>query len=71
MLLHPCEESHRLEALIQDSVGRQVDELHVLRGEDGLILQGRAFTTLAFVLAQVEAARLSGLPVVENRIQVN
>jgi hypothetical protein len=64
-------ESQRLEALIRHRVGWQVDDLQVLLGERGLILKGHAFTALARVLAQVEAARLSGLPVVENRIEVN
>ena len=63
-------ESHRLGAMVRKSVGWQVDELHVFPGAEGLILEGHARTTLALVLAQVEAARLSGLPVVENRIAV-
>jgi hypothetical protein len=73
MVLSPsvCEESHRLEALIRHCVGWQVDDLHVLLGERGLILRGHAYTTLARALAEVEAARLSGLPVIENRIEVN
>ena len=64
-------ESHRLEALVRHRVGWQVDDLHILLGERGLILRGHAFTTLARVLAQVEAGRLSGLPVAANEIAVN
>jgi hypothetical protein len=52
-------------------VGWQVDELEVLLGDRGLVLRGHARTTLARMLAEVEAARLSGLPVTENRIEVN
>ena len=64
-------ESHRLEALVRYRVGWQVDDLHILLGERGLILRGHACTTLARVLAQVEAGRLSGLPVAANEIAVN
>jgi hypothetical protein len=64
-------ESHRLEALVRQRVGWQVDDLHVLLGEHGLTLHGHARTNLARMLAQDEAARLSGLPVVANRIEVN
>jgi hypothetical protein len=64
-------ESRRLDALVRHCVGWQVDELHVLVGEHGLILRGRARSKLARVLAEVEAARLSGLPVVENQMDVS
>jgi hypothetical protein len=64
-------ESHRLEVLVRHRVGWQVDDLQVLLGERGLILKGHAFTALARVLAQIEAARLSGLPVVANEIEVH
>jgi hypothetical protein len=67
----PCDESPRLAALIRHRVGWQVDDLHVFLGNAGLVLQGHAYTALARNLAQDEAARLSGLPVVENRIAVN
>jgi hypothetical protein len=64
-------ESHRLEALIRQHVGWQIDDLHVLTGEEGLILRGHATCALARVLAAEEAARLSGLAVVKNEIAVN
>jgi len=67
----PCAGFHRLEALIRHHVGWQVDELEVLLGDHGLILRGHARTPLARMLAEVEAARLSGQPVAENRIEVN
>jgi hypothetical protein len=63
-------ESHRLDALFRQCIGWQLDELHVLLGEGGLTLRGHARSKLASVLAEVEAARLSGLPVVENQIDV-
>jgi hypothetical protein len=63
-------ESRRLEALVRQVVGWQIDDLCVLLGKQGLILHGRGRTPLARILAQVEAAQLSGLPVVENRIEV-
>jgi hypothetical protein len=66
---HAPEESHRLEALIRHRVGWQVDDLQVLVGEHGLILEGHARCGCARRMAQEEAARLSGLPV-ENRIAV-
>jgi hypothetical protein len=69
---HPSPaESHRLEVLIRQRVGWQVDDLYVLLEERGLILQGHTHCALARVLAQFEAAQLSGLPVIENRIEVN
>jgi hypothetical protein len=64
-------ESQRLEALVRHRVGWQVDDLQILLGEHGLILKGHTFTALARVLAQIEAARLSGLPVVTNEIEVH
>jgi hypothetical protein len=63
-------ESHRLEALIRQRVGWQVDDLQVLVDERGLILHGHARSGLGRQLAQTEAARLSGLPVIENAIVV-
>ena len=42
----------------------------VLVGEGGLVLWGCACTAVARALAEVEAARLGGIPVVENRIVV-
>ena len=63
-------ESPRLKELVRHAVGWQVDDLRVLLGETGVILEGHAKCALARQLAQAEAARLSGLPV-ENRIAVN
>jgi hypothetical protein len=63
-------ESLRLEALIRRLVGWQVDDLHVLDGGHGLVLEGHARCAHARALALEEAARLTGLPV-ENRIEVN
>jgi hypothetical protein len=63
--------SPRLEALIRQCVGWQVDDLQVLVGDGGVILEGHAYSALARVLAEVEAARLSGMPVEANRIEVN
>ena len=66
-----CDAYHRLEALIRHRVGWQIDDLYLQSDERGLVLHGHARTNLARMLAQVEAARLSGLPIVENRIEVN
>ena len=63
-------ESPRLKELIRHAVGWQVDDLRVLLGETGVILEGHAYTALARALAEVEAARLSGLPVVANEVEV-
>jgi hypothetical protein len=63
-------ESARLAALVHQRVGCQIDDLRVVVDDDGLTLRGRARTAVARVLAEVEAARLSGLPVVENRIEL-
>ncbi len=68
--IDPGVESGRLAALIRHHVGWQVDGLRVLVGERGLVLRGHACTALARTLAEVEAARLSGLPVVANDLQV-
>jgi hypothetical protein len=70
LITHPPAESHRLEALIRHRVGWQVDDLHVVLDEHGLILEGHARCGCARRMAQDEAARLTGLPV-ENRIEVN
>ena len=51
-------ESHRLEALIRQHVGWQVDALEVLVNEEGLILRGHAKCALARQFAQAEAARV-------------
>jgi len=64
-------ESDRLAALIRHHGGWQVDDLHVLVGERGVVLRGHARTALARALAEVEAARLAGLPVVANDLEVN
>jgi hypothetical protein len=64
-------ESHRLEALIRQHVGWQIDDLQVLVGEEGLILNGHARCALARALAAEEAVRLSGLAVMKNAIAVN
>jgi hypothetical protein len=66
-----CVDTDRLAALIRRQVGWQVDILQVQMEERGMILRGHAHTTLARALAEVEAARLGGLPVVENRIVVD
>jgi hypothetical protein len=63
-------ESHRLEALIRRAVGWQVDDLHVLEGEHGLVLSGHAMSAHARALAVDEAARLTGRSV-EDRMEVN
>jgi hypothetical protein len=63
-------ESPRLKELVPHAVGWQVDDLHVLEGDGGLSLRGHAYTALARALAEVEAARLSGLPVVANEVEV-
>jgi hypothetical protein len=63
-------ESQRLDALIRQCVGWQVDEVHALVSDSGIVLCGHACSNLARMLAETEAARLSGLPVVENRIEV-
>jgi hypothetical protein len=63
-----CRGSDRLAALIRREVGWQVDDLRVLVGEHGLTLEGHAYSALARALAEIEAARLSGLPVVDNRM---
>jgi osmotically-inducible protein OsmY len=60
----------RLATLIWQKVGWQLDDLSVLVTQRGLTLQGHACTALVRALAEVEAARLSGLPVLENRIKV-
>jgi hypothetical protein len=60
----------RLNALIRRLIGWQIDGLQVELANGGLLLWGRAYTSLARALTEVEAARLSGLPVVENRIVV-
>jgi hypothetical protein len=59
----------RLAGLIRQHVG-QVDDLCVDVDGRGLVLRGHAHTGLARVLVEVEAAGLSGLPVIENRITV-
>jgi hypothetical protein len=63
-------DSTRLEALIRHDVGWQVDNLHVLLNDRGVVLEGRARCTFARRLAQDSAARLTGLPV-ENRMAVS
>lgn len=66
----PSAESYQLAALIRRTVGWPIGDLQVQVKQGGLILQGHAYSALARVLAEVEAARLSGLPVVENRIEL-
>lgn len=56
--------------LIRRHIGWQVDDVEVELVDGGLVLRGHAYTRLARVLVEMEAARLSGLPVVENRIEV-
>jgi hypothetical protein len=63
-------ESHRLEAMIRAAVGWQVDDLHVLENEDGVVLSGHARCAHARALAVAEAERLTGRPV-EEHITVN
>jgi hypothetical protein len=63
-------ESPRLAALVHQHVGWQIDDLRVMVDDRGLTLRGRARTAVARALAEVEAARLSGLPVVENGIEL-
>ncbi len=63
-------ESHRLEALILRLVGWQVDDLHVIEDDRGVVVEGHARCAHARALAVEEAARLSGRPV-EDRIEVN
>jgi len=63
-------ESHRLEALIRRAAGWQVDDLHVLECEHGLVLSGHARCGYARAVALAEAARLTGRPV-EDRMTVN
>lgn len=70
MVRSACVESDRLAALIRRQVGWQVDDLHVQASESGLVLSGHAYTALARALTEVEAARVAGMPVVENRIEV-
>ncbi len=63
--------SSRLEAMIRHCVGWQIDDLDVRVGEFGVTLSGHARTALARVLAEQEAERLTGLPVVECHIAVS
>jgi hypothetical protein len=68
---HPFVPSTRLAALIRHQIGWQVDDLQVQVSASGLVLSGHAYTALARTWAEVEAARLGGMPVVENRIGVH
>jgi osmotically-inducible protein OsmY len=72
MQQQPCSsrEAGRLAVLIREQIGWQINDLSVLVADRGLILRGHASTAVARALAEIEAARLSGLPVVENRIEV-
>jgi hypothetical protein len=69
--MQSCHEADRLAELIRRHIGWQVNDLAVEITENGVILRGRAYTRLARALAEVEAARLSGLPVVANEMNVS
>jgi hypothetical protein len=63
-------ESARLEALIRASVGWQLLDLEVWVEPAGLCLAGHATCHCARMMAQREAERVSGLPVLSNEITV-
>lgn len=63
-------ESPRVEAMVRHAVGWQIDNLSILVGEDGIVLDGHAHTTLARVLTEEEAQRLTDLPILESHIEV-
>jgi hypothetical protein len=69
--MHQCQEAERLAEIIRRQVGWQVKDLDVEVKDRGLILRGRAYNRLARILAEVEAARLSGLPVLANEMSIS
>jgi len=64
--------SHRQAELTRiTSIERRLDDLEVLVGQSGVTLSGHARSALARHLVEEEAARLTGLPVVECHIKIS
>jgi hypothetical protein len=63
-------EVHRLEVILQQQLGGRVPDLHVDLQVQGVVLRGHAATYYVKQLAQHTAARLTGLPVLANDIEV-
>jgi hypothetical protein len=68
--MHRRTDTDNLAELIRRHIGWQVDDVEVRLVVGGLSLRGHAYTRLARALVEVEAARLSGLPVMDNQIEV-
>jgi hypothetical protein len=58
------------EALLKQRLGSRVLDLRVRIHEDGIALQGTAYSYYAKQLAQHGAMRIFGLPILANEIEV-
>ena len=63
-------DAERLAESIGQQVSGRVEDFAVRVTPGGLVLSGRAHTVLARALVEVEAARISGRPVLRNEIEV-
>ena len=64
------EEVHQLLASVQHRLAGRVCELRLLALENGLVLQGHAYSYYAKQLAQQAVMKATGLPVLANNIEV-
>jgi hypothetical protein len=62
--------AHQLEVMVFDRSGRQIRDLRVFQHEKGLVLRGRASTYYLKQLAQHVAMESTGLPILNNQIDV-
>ena len=61
----------QLEMRIRVRLGGQIRDFRVVRGEDGLVLQGRSRTYYAKQLAQHAVMETTDLPIRANEIEVD
>jgi hypothetical protein len=64
------EEVDQLLASVQRQLAGRICELRLLVEENGLVLQGRAYSYYAKQLAQQAVMKVTGLPLLANDIQV-
>jgi hypothetical protein len=64
------EEADRLLASVQRQLAGRVCELRLLVEENGVVIQGRAYTYYAKQLAQQAVMKATGLPLLANNIEV-
>ena len=71
LLPQPLTDEVRLECLLQSRLGSRIRNLRVQVLPNGLVLQGRAETYYAKLLAQHVAMELATVPILANDIEVS